>query len=138
MKKLVIAAGVVALLAVVVAAFAMWRVERYMAAPVRVPADGTSFEIAPGSSFSSVTGALVEAGIIDDDTLLRLYARWTGEEGDIQAGEYRIESGATPRTILEQFTRGAVQLHSFTIVEGWNHRDLLAALQAHDTIAAPR
>ncbi|MBT8081261.1 MAG: endolytic transglycosylase MltG [Gammaproteobacteria bacterium] len=136
MRKLVAAAIAVALLAAVAAAFAAWRVERFMTTPVQVADEGTSFEIVPGSSFSSVTGDLVDAGFIDDDTWLRLYARWTGEEGGIHAGEYRIARGATPRTILEQFTSGAVQLHSFTIIEGWNHRDLLAALHAHDKIDA--
>ena len=136
MNKLLVTALTAVLLVAGAAGFALWQVQRYMAAPVQVPVDGTTFEIVPGSSFSSVTGDLVDAGIIDDDTWLRVYARWTGEEGAIQAGEYRLEPGATPRTILEQFTRGAVQLHSFTIVEGWNHRDLLAALHAHDMIDA--
>jgi UPF0755 protein len=136
MNKLLAAAIAVVLLALVAAGVTAWQVGRFMTTPVHVPAEGTDFEIAPGSSFSSVSGDLVDAGLIDDDTWLRLYARWTGEESGVHAGEYRIAPGATPRTILEQFTSGAVQLHSFTIVEGWNHRDLLAALHAHDTIDA--
>ena len=100
MKKLLVTAVTAVLLLAGAAGFALWQVQRYMAAPVQVPVDGRNFEIVPGSSFSSVTGDLVDAGIIDDDTLLRLYARWTGEEGAIQAGEYRIEPGATQEYVL--------------------------------------
>jgi UPF0755 protein len=107
-----------------------------MAAPVDVPDEGTLFEISAGSSFASVTRQLVSQGVIGDDFWYRLYARWTGEASGIQAGEYLIETGTTPRTLLEQFTRGAVQLYSFTIVEGWNQRDLLQALHANEAIAA--
>lgn len=126
-----------AVLAIAAAAGAgVWQANRFMATPVNVPTDGALFQIAPGSSFAAVTGQMVNAGIIHDDFWYRLHARWSGEASGIQAGEYRIEEGATPRTLLEQFTRGVVQLYSFTIVEGWNQRDLLRALQAHDAVAA--
>ncbi len=126
-----------ALLAVTAASgIAMWQADRFMNTPVNVPADGTLFQIAPGSSFASVTGQLVTADIIDDDFWYRLHARWSGAAGGIQAGEYKIEAGATPRSLLEQFTRGAVQLYSFTLIEGWNQRDLLQALHANEAIVA--
>ena len=124
------------MLLAVIAGAGMWQVERFMASPVEVPEGGVTFIIAPGSSFSAVADRLVEQGIIDDATWFRLYARWTGQASAIQAGEYGIEPGATPRGLLEQFTSGAVRLHSFTLVEGWNHRDLLAALQANDAIVS--
>ena len=56
--------------------------------------------------------------------------------GAIQAGEYYIETGTTPRSLLEQFTSGAVRLYSFTIIEGWNRWDLLKALHAHPHLVA--
>ena len=124
------------LVAAAAAGIAVWKTDRFMATPVNVPADGTLFQIAPGSSFASVTGQLVAAGIIDDDFWYRLHARWSGDAVGIQAGEYRIEQGATPRSLLAQFTRGAVQLYSFTIIEGWNQRDLLQALHANEALVA--
>jgi UPF0755 protein len=36
--------------------------------------------------------------------------------------------------LLDQFVRGAVVHYSFTLVDGWNHRELLAALQAHPQV----
>jgi len=136
MKRIGLLVAVAALVIAVVAGIGVLQASRFMAAPVDVPDEGTLFEISAGSSFASVTRQLVSQGIIGDDFWYRLHARWTGEASGIQAGEYLIEAGATPRTLLEQFTRGAVQLYSFTIVEGWNQRDLLQALHANEAIAA--
>jgi UPF0755 protein len=133
-KKLALIIAALSLIAVFAAGMSAWRVGQFMSSPVNVAADGQTFEISPGSSFTAIARKLVAEGYIDDATWYRLYARWSGEAGGIQAGEYRIEPGATPRSLLEQFTSGAVKLYSFTIVEGWNHRDLLAGLQANEAI----
>jgi len=131
---LILASG--ALIVAAAAGIATWQANRFMATPVNLPDNGMLFEISPGSSFAAVTGELVDAGIIDDDFWFRLNARLTGKASGIQAGEYFIETGATPGSLLEQFTRGTVHLYTFTIVEGWNQRDLLQALQAHEAIAS--
>ena len=134
MKKLLVAAIVVLLLAALGAGFGAWQVNRFMSDPVSVPDEGLSFTIAPGSSFGAVADALAGQGVIGNAAWYRLYARWSGQAGAIQAGEYRIVPGATPRSLLEQFTSGDVLLYSFTLVEGWNHYDLLAALQSNEAI----
>jgi UPF0755 protein len=134
MKKLLIASLALLLILAVATGIGAWQVERFMSSPVNVPDAGTTFTITPGSSFRAVADKLAEQGIIDSPTRYRLYARWTGQANAIHAGEYRIEPGATPRSVLEQFVSGAVRLYSFTLVEGWNHRDLLAALQANEAI----
>lgn len=127
---------VVLVLAVAVLGVGVWQIERFMTSELAVPDGGLEFEIPAGSSFASVTSRLVDTGIIDDDRWFRLHARWTGEAGAVQTGDYLIESGATPESILRQFTNGAVRLYSFTIIEGWNHRDLLTALHANEAVAA--
>lgn len=111
-----------------------WQVDRFMSSVTTVPENGIDFEIASGSSFAAVTRNLVEQGVIETDRWFRLYARWSGQASEVQAGHYLLQPGATPRSILQQFTSGAVRLYSFTIIEGWNHRDLLAALHADEQI----
>jgi UPF0755 protein len=134
-RKLVYAAVVgAALLAVGVAAVA-WKVDRFMAAPVNVGDAGATIEIAPGSAFRAVTRQLAQQGIVDTDFWYRVYARFGGNVV-VQAGEYEIKAGTTAGDLLEQFARGSVRLYSFTIIEGWNHRDLLAALHGDDNIVA--
>ncbi len=124
--------GIVAL--IVVLAAAMY-VESYLDAPLGVADGGTLFTIPPGSAFARVVRDLEDADVVENGRLLRLYARYTGQAGAVQAGEYRIMRGTTPRSLLEQFTSGDVVLYGFTIVEGWNHRDLLAALHASDDVS---
>lgn len=127
---------VVLLLIAGVAGVGVWQVDRFMTTQASIPASGLEFEIPAGSSFASVTSRLVDQGIIDNDRWFRLYARWSGDAGAVQAGEYLVEPGATPKSILQQFTSGVVRLYSFTIIEGWNHRDLLSALHANEAISA--
>lgn len=109
-------------------------IRQFLATPVNAPEEGVRFEIVAGTAFSTVSRDLEKAGIVSNSDLLRYYARWTEQAQNVQAGEYRIVAGTTPVELLQQFTSGSVQLYSFTIIEGWNHRDLLAALDAHPEI----
>lgn len=135
MKRVVRTALFAFLLAAIVVGTGVYKMNRFMDTPVSLPENGATFEIAPGSSFKTVTAELVAQGTIEDDFWYRLYARQSGKAGGIHAGEYTLEPGATPRSMLEQFLRGSVRLYSFTIIEGWNHRDLLQALHANEAIA---
>lgn len=107
---------------------------RFLNSPVTVPEDGLSFVIEPGSSFGKVSQQLADLGVIDRPEWFRRYAGWTGEAAAAQAGDYRIEAGSTPADLLKQFAAGDVQLYSFTIIEGWNHWELLAALHDNENI----
>ena len=58
----------------------------------------------------------------------RLLARQLATGGRIQAGEYALEPGITPTQLLQHMRDGKVVRHRVTIVEGWNIRELRAAL----------
>lgn len=132
-KKMAIALSIVAFFVVAVAAV---RIKLFLSTPLIVAEEGTTFEINPGAGFGEISRQLEQAGIVSSADLLRFYARLTGKAGTVQAGEYRIDAGTTPIELLQQFTSGGVALYSFTVIEGWNHRDLLAALQAHPQVSA--
>lgn len=136
MKRLVV--GLVAILLVlgVALAYGTMQLNKFLDTPVVVDGDGVSFEIESGSSFGSVTNTLEQRGIISSSRMLQIYARWTEQAARIQAGDYLIKSGTTPRELLQKFSLGAVQLYSFTIIEGWNHWELLKALHKHPEINA--
>ena len=110
--------------------------QSFLGSPLAVPDEGMTYEIAPGTAFATVSRDLEARGVLSDARKFRWYASWTDKAGAVQAGEYRIESGTTPMELLEQFTSGDVQLYSFTIIEGWNHWELLAALAASENIEA--
>jgi UPF0755 protein len=136
MNRLLIALVAALMLLGAAVGAAAWQLDRFLSTPVNVPAAGTHFEISPGSSFTAVARDLADREIIDNAFWYRLYARISGKALNVQAGEYLVEAGTTPRALLQQFTSGDVRLYSFTIVEGWNHRDLLAALQSGEEIEA--
>lgn len=136
MKPIAVALVGALIVAAAIAGLTVWKVQNFMSGPLAVPAEGISFSIPAGSSFAAVTRDLVERGVIEDDRWYRLYARWSGDASAIHAGDYVIEAGSTPRSLLQKFIAGDVRLYSFTIIEGWNHRDLLDALHAHDSIQA--
>jgi UPF0755 protein len=129
--KLLTAVAAVAVLAALVVGI---RFAHFLDAPVEVSAAGTELEIRPGMSFRQVSDELGERGIISQPTFFRLYARLSGKAGNIHAGEYRIERGSTPRQLFDRFVDGDVILYSFTIVEGWTFRELMAALEADPVV----
>lgn len=136
MKKIGLILGAVAMMGALCAALAWVYVSRSLNAPLNVTDDGTVFDVPPGAAFTQVSQRLEAEGILSDHRILTLYARWTGDANRIHAGEYVIEPGTTSRDLLAMFTSGEVRLYSFTIVEGWNHWELMAALEGHPDIVA--
>jgi len=82
-----------------------------------------------GDSFLRVLGKLREAGVNHGHRLYwQLLARELEVAGRIQVGEYALDPTLTPRTLLMRLRDGGVIGYRFTIVEGWNMRELRAAL----------
>jgi len=102
----------------------------FLHTPLTVPEDGIDFTIASGESFSGVAAALEALGVLEHPEWFKLQARLGRYAERVQAGEYHIAAGTTPEALLQQFVSGDVVLYSFTIVEGWNRWELLAALAA--------
>jgi len=136
LKRLLVLTGAVLALAVVATAYAAIQFRSFLSTPVSVESEGVDFEIASGASFRTVSDELQDLGLISNSRMFRIHARLTDQAAAIQAGEYRITHGTTPAELLEQFTSGAVQLYSFTIIEGWNQWDLLQALHDDSNIDA--
>lgn len=98
------------------------------------------YTVPPHAHFARIAADLHARGAIAHPRLWSLYARWNGYATRVKAGEYAFEPGITPRRLLQQLVAGTVVLHSFTIVDGWRVRDLLAALRQnvriHSTLPA--
>lgn len=136
MKRLLLLGSAVLGLLVLVAAFAVFKVSNFLHTPVNAGDTGMDFVIESGTSFRAVSDDLAEQGVISNSRAFRAYARWTGKASAVQAGDYHIRAGTTPIELLGQFTSGDVKLYSFTIIEGWNHWELLQALRDDDFIDA--
>lgn len=130
--------------ALLLGAAAYWAFDRYAGfadAPLASAKPDASIVVARGDSFASVLGKLHAAGESPaHDVEWRLLARQLGTAGHLQVGEYALGPGTTPRDLLLRMRDGKVISHRFTIVEGWNIRDLRAALAkaeplGHDSAA---
>jgi UPF0755 protein len=128
-------AGVLALAAVGVAAALIEAGLRTLDQPLEVSAP-LRFKVPPGSRFAHVAADLAHRGVVAQPRVWVWYARWKGLASGIKAGEYEIEPGATPRSLLLKMVSGQVLLHSFTIVDGWRVQDMLAAMKKNPDIAA--
>jgi UPF0755 protein len=114
----------VALLIVTAAGLAAYGAfQRWLATPLSLEQPVT-FEIPPGQPLVTTARELERLGWLERPRWLLAYARLTGADARVRAGEYQIVPGTTPERLLELFESGAVIQHSVTVVEGWNFRDL--------------
>lgn len=118
------------LLALLVAAASAWLWQRqssFATSPVTPSVD--SVTIAPGDSFSTVLGKLRAAGVDEgQDVQWQLLAKQLDAAGKLKVGEYALQPALSPRELLLRMRQGKVLQYRVTIVEGWNIRQLRAAL----------
>jgi UPF0755 protein len=93
-----------------------------------------TIQVRPGSSLKKVAKELEQKRVITDARLFVWMARLRGEAQNIQAGEYRIDSGMTPADLLKNMVTGKVTLHGMTIVEGWNFTQLMQAINENELL----
>ena len=86
-------------------------------------------EIAPGKSLHTVASELGRSGVLPHPLSLVVLARLRGESNALRAGEYKIEPGTTVAGLLQQFVSGRVLMHSLTLVDGWDFKQLFAAVE---------
>ena len=82
-----------------------------------------------GDSFTRVLAKLRAAGIDNGhDPQWQLLARQLDAAGKLKVGEYDLTQPLTVSELLLRMRDGKVVQHRMTIVEGWNFRQLRAAL----------
>ena len=120
---------VLALAAGGVAAWQWLGYQRFADAPMPGLAEDASLVVARGDSLDKVLRKLEEQGVATGERLhWQLLARQTGAAGKLQVGEYALAQYKSPRALLLAMRDGKVVRRMFTIVEGWNIRELRAAL----------
>ncbi len=135
MKKLAIRVIGIALIGVT-AAIGWLALELYhfKQTPLQVGEAEPLITVEPGSNLTRIAGELEARGVIDSALYLRLLNRWQGRQGAIHVGEYALTPGMLPLELLDNMVSGKVVQYSFTIIEGWNFRQMMAALGRHEKI----
>lgn len=84
--------------------------------------------IRKGNSTQTIANNMAKNGVQTPPALLRLWLVLGSRKTPIQAGHYVIYAHDTPRSLLRKFAKGQVAMEKFRIAEGWNMRQLRAAL----------
>jgi UPF0755 protein len=109
--------------------------QRFADQPLSLPQASTVLMIERGDGFRTVIRRLRSAGIGQGHDLMWKALAWEMDaQRRLQAGEYALDDGITPRELLLRLARGDVIQHRFTIVEGWNFRELRQALAANQIL----
>ncbi|MDB5991772.1 MAG: aminodeoxychorismate lyase [Herbaspirillum sp.] len=119
---------------------AYWAKLPIMAAQQASQAAPMPFTIEAGSSLTGSSEQIAAAGIPLNPLLFSLLARMVNKGGQIKAGSYELKAGTSPLRLLNQLVRGEFAQASLTIIEGWNFKQMRAAIAAnpglkHDTAA---
>ncbi len=88
-------------------------------------------KIAPSSSFEQTLDSLEVNGVVRSRVMFSLMARVTGWAGQIKAGHYEIEGGASNYAILEKLRKG-LQSHIRVTIPPGSRPDVVAAVLARD------
>lgn len=122
--------GVLVMLALLAGAGWTW-----LNTPLPHPGGVLDLAIEPGTPPRAVAQAVVQAGVQTSTALLYGWFRLSGQARQIKAGNYELDGELTPRTLLAKLIRGDEALRALTLVEGWNQRQVRAALQKAELLA---
>jgi UPF0755 protein len=128
--------GLILLLASLAVGWVWMDYRAFETTPLQVPDDGAVVVLPPGGSVASLAEDLVQRGYLRAGWAW--YLRWlawsTDRAGRLKAGEYRLEPGTGPGTLLDLLVSGKVIQYPLAVIEGWTFRQMLEAVRAHEAI----
>lgn len=113
-----------ALAALGLGAAGLWWVHQ----PLKLPAPSVDLSVEPGTTPRGVAQAVADTGTDVQPQMLYFWFRISGQDRQIRAGSYELERGITPKMLLNVLVRGEEATRSLVLVEGWNIRQVRAAL----------
>jgi len=108
----------------------LWqRTQEFASRPLMLDPGEHVLVIERGDGFDRVLAKLRAIGVDQGSDLeWRALATTMKVAQRLQVGDYGVSPGMTPRNLLERLEKGEVIQRKFTIIEGWNFRDLRKAL----------
>lgn len=106
----------------------IWKI--YINSPLPVHAD-TIIYVPPGSSMYSVAKKLEKDQIVTHPIVFMLFAMANGKQKSFIAGEYLLTANITPRQLINKFIHGKVYYRRYTIIEGWNIKQVLNSINTN-------
>ena len=97
--------------------------------PLQTSKNVLELTVDEGDSAEAITRKVVAAGVQNSPTLLGWWLSWTGQSRNFKEGSYEIRKTDTPAILLRKLVRGEFGLRKLRIGEGWNIRQVRAALR---------
>lgn len=106
---------------------------KFLYFPVITDEQGYHYRVRSGTSIGAVVDDLYTKNIITNRFYFKCLIRLRGNGEDLKAGEYLFPKGSSPSSILNQLVTGSGIIYQvFTIVPGWNFKELSEALLQDD------
>jgi UPF0755 protein len=104
--------------------------QRYARTPASDDASERDVRIPPGAGFQAVCEILTEKGMVRQPWRFKLLARLRGLDKQLKAGNYRFSADLSPEELLAALVSGREHLLRLTIPEGYNLKQIAAAVEA--------
>lgn len=115
------------LLAAILVMFAAWQQHSALQQPLNL-SEERLLDVPVGATPGGVLNRLQSEGVLHDAFWLRQYWRFNLANQPLHSGEYRLTPGLKVIDMLGLWRKGEVVQYSLTLVEGWNFRQVRAAL----------
>jgi UPF0755 protein len=116
------------------AAITLGRFQQFQETELTVPADGLIYAVPAGASLNKLAYDLEAKGIIQQPRFLIMLGRQLNAATRLQAGEYYLQPGLKPRTLLDALVAGNVIQHELTLIEGQSFREMLQRVHEHPVL----
>ncbi|KJK19431.1 endolytic transglycosylase MltG [Pseudomonas sp. 2(2015)] len=113
--------------------YSAWKVKSALEQTLHVSQEQL-LDVPTGTTPNRMFYRMQNDGVLEDAFWLRLYWRFNMAGVPLHTGEYRMTPGMTVRELFEVWRRGDVVQYTLTLVEGWNFRQVRAALARHEKI----
>ncbi|MBW8369378.1 MAG: endolytic transglycosylase MltG [Thiobacillus sp.] len=102
----------------------------YASQPLRIESLPKTINVTPGMHLKGLSVTLERAGVIGNAQVFWLLGRVLGKGGTLKVGVYTFDQPLTPLALYGKIERGEVSQIAVQFIEGWNWREVRAALAA--------
>ena len=110
-----------------------WKIHSALVQPLNI-AQEQLLDVPKGTTPTRTFYRLEANGVIKDAFWLRVYWRFNLARQPLHSGEYRMQPGMTVEGLIDLWKRGEMVQYSLTLVEGWNFRQVRAALAKEEKL----
>lgn len=96
--------------------------------PLQIEPLPKTLNVVPGTNLRSLSAMLEREGVVGNAQVFWLLGRILGKAGTLKVGVYTLDRPLTPLELYAMIQRGEVSQAMVQFIEGWNWREVRAAL----------